>query len=553
MKNLSLLLIALLFATACQSQKTTVNSTSQSIDNSSKPKLIVGIVVDQMRYDYLTRFYSKYSDGGFKRMMNEGFNCKNNHFNYVPTYTGPGHASVYTGTTPKYHGIIGNDWYDKELKKSVYCAGDDSVQSVGTTDKAGQMSPHRMNTTTFTDENRLFTQMQGKTIGIALKDRGAILPAGHTANAAYWFHGKDEGNWISSTFYMTELPKWVFDFNTKKSVASYFKEWNTYYDIATYTESGLDLNTFEGGYKGKETATFPYDLEALKTQNGNYELLKISAYGNNITTDFAIAAIEGEQLGKDNVTDVLALSYSTPDYVGHNFGVNSKEIQDTYIRLDKDLERLFNYLDATVGKNEYTVFLSADHAAVEVPAYLQSNRIPAGYFESSAFKKKINEFVAAKFGASDLIENISNNQIFLNRVKLSEMNLILEDVQQIIANEVINYEHIDKVYTGNTLANTSFSSGIEVLLQNGYHQKRSGDVIYVLEPSVISYSKTGSTHGSSFNYDTHVPLLFFGKGIKQGSTLQKTSITDIAPTMSALLGIAFPNAAKGQPLEFVLD
>jgi predicted AlkP superfamily pyrophosphatase or phosphodiesterase len=553
MKNLSLLLITLFFATACQSQKTTVNATSQSIDNSSKPKLIVGIVVDQMRYDYLTRFYSKYGDGGFKRMMNEGFNCKNNHFNYVPTYTGPGHASVYTGTTPKYHGIIGNDWYDKELKKSVYCAGDDTVQSVGTTDKAGQMSPHRMNTTTFTDENRLFTQMQGKTIGIALKDRGAILPAGHTANAAYWFHGKDEGNWISSTFYMTELPKWVFDFNTKKSVASYFKEWNTYYDIATYTESGLDLNTFEGGYKGKETATFPYDLEALKTQNGNYELLKISAYGNNITTDFAIAAIEGEQLGKDNVTDVLALSYSTPDYVGHNFGVNSKEIQDTYIRLDKDLERLFNYLDATVGKNEYTVFLSADHAAVEVPAYLQSNRIPAGYFESSAFKKKINEFVAAKFGASDLIENISNNQIFLNRVKLSEMNLILEDVQQIIANEVINYEHIDKVYTGNTLANTSFSSGIEVLLQNGYHQKRSGDVIYVLEPSVISYSKTGSTHGSSFNYDTHVPLLFFGKGIKQGSTLQKTSITDIAPTMSALLGIAFPNAATGQPLEFVLD
>ena len=553
MKNLSFLIIFLLLSTACQSQKATTAQNNSTNMDSSKPKLIVGIVVDQMRYDYLTRFYSKYGEGGFKRMMNEGFNCKNNHFNYVPTYTGPGHTSVYTGTTPKYHGIIGNDWYDKEQKTSVYCAGDDAVQSVGTTDKAGQMSPHRMKTTTFTDENRLFTQMQGKTIGIALKDRGAILPAGHTANAAYWFHGKDEGNWISSTFYMTELPKWVSDFNSKRSVDSYFKTWDTYYDIATYTESGLDLNNFEGGYKGKETATFPYDLKALKEENGNYDLIKLSAYGNNITTDFAIAAIKGEQLGKDNYTDVLAVSYSTPDYIGHNFGVNSKEIQDTYIRLDKDLERLFNYLDTTVGKNEYTVFLSADHAAVEVPAYLQSNRIPAGYFESSAFKKKVNAFVTAKFGASDLIENISNNQIFLNRVKLNEMNLILEDVQQIIANEVITYEHIDKVYTATTLANTSFSSGIEVLLQNGYHQKRSGDVIYVLEPSVISYSKTGSTHGSSFNYDTHVPLLFFGKGIKQGSTLQKTAITDIAPTMSALLGISFPNAATGQPLEFVFD
>jgi predicted AlkP superfamily pyrophosphatase or phosphodiesterase len=553
MKNVPLLLITFLFALACQSQKATTTQTTSANIDTSKPKLIVGIVVDQMRYDYLTRFYSKYGEGGFKRMINEGFNCKNNHFNYVPTYTGPGHASVYTGTTPKYHGVIGNDWYDKEEKKSVYCAGDETVQSVGTTDKAGQMSPHRMKTTSFADENRLFTQMQGKTIGIALKDRGAILPAGHTANAAYWFHGKDEGNWISSTFYMNELPKWVSDFNSKKSVASYFKEWNTYYDIATYTESGSDLNTFEGGYKGKETATFPYDLETLKTQNGNYELIKISAFGNDITTDFAIAAIEGEQLGKDNFTDVLAVSYSTPDYVGHNFGVNSKEIQDTYIRLDKDLERLFKYLDANVGKNQYTVFLSADHAAVEVPAYLQSVKIPAGYFESSAFKKKVNKFVKVKFGAEDLIESISNNQIFLNRVKLNEMNLILEDVQQIIANEIITYEHIDKVYTASTLTNTSFSSGIEVLLQNGYHQKRSGDVIYVLDPSVISYSKTGSTHGSSFNYDTHVPLLFFGKGIKQGSTLERTTIIDIAPTMSALLGIAFPNAATGQPLEFVFE
>lgn len=553
MKNLTLLLFTLLFTLTSQSQKATIaQKTSNSLDN-SKPKLVVGIVVDQMRYDYLTRFYSKYGEGGFKRMLNEGFNCKNNHFNYVPTYTGPGHASVYTGTTPKYHGIIGNDWYDKEQKKSVYCAGDDTVQSVGTQDKAGQMSPHRMKTTSFADENRLFTQMQGKTIGIALKDRGAILPAGHTANAAYWFHGKDEGNWISSTFYMNELPKWVADFNTKKSVATYFKEWNTYYDISTYTESGSDLNTFEGGYKGKETATFPYDLKALKEFNGNYELIKISAFGNSITTDFAIAAIEGEQLGKDNFTDVLAISYSSPDYIGHNFGVNSKEVQDTYIRLDKDLERLFKYLDANVGENQYTVFLSADHAAVEVPAYLQSVKIPAGYFESSAFRKKVNEFVEAKFGATDLIENISNNQIFLNRSKLIEMNLKLEDVQQIIADEVITYKHIDKVYTANTITGSSFSSGIEMLIQNGYHQKRSGDVMYVLDPSVISYSKTGSTHGSSLNYDTHIPLLFFGKGIKQGATLQRTSITDIAPTMSALLGIAFPNASTGQPLEFVLD
>lgn len=555
MKNIiTSILIALFFVSTFQAQQqNSKNKTNKDNTIQTQPKLIVGIIVDQMRYDYLTRFYDKYGDGGFKRMMNEGFNCKNNHFNYVPTYTAPGHTSVFTGTTPKYHGIIGNIWYDKEIKSSVYCAGDDSVESVGTTHAAGKMSPHRMKTTTFTDENRLFTQLRGKTIGIAIKDRGAILPAGHTANAAYWFHGEDEGRWISSTFYMTQLPKWVQDFNNSNQANSYFREWNTLYDIATYTESAPDENTFEGGFKGKETATFPYDLAALKDQNSGFELLKATPYGNSLTTDFALAAIDGEDLGKDEITDVLTLSYSSPDYVGHNFGVSSKEVQDTYIRLDKDLERLFKGLDAKVGKGNYTVFLTADHAAVEVPSYLSSLKIPAGYFNGKEFRKNVNDFLKTSFNADDLVENFSNNQIFLNRAKISEMGLQLHDVQQTIVNEIITYEHIDKAYTGMSMTQASFSAGIEELIQNGYNQKRSGDVIFVYDPSVLSYSSTGSSHGTSFNYDTHVPLLLFGKGVKHGQTLKKTHITDIAPTMSAMLGISFPNGATGQPLEFVLE
>ena len=519
---------------------------------SSNSKLVVGIVVDQMRYDYLTRFYNKYGEGGFKRMVNEGFNCKNNHYNYIPTYTGPGHASIYTGTTPKYHGIISNGWHDKEIKKSVYCVGDDSVQSVGTSSVAGQMSPHRMQTTSFADENRLFTQMRGKTIGISIKDRGAILPAGHTANAAYWFQGKDEGNFITSSFYMNELPKWVQKFNRKKNVESYLKEWNTLYDISTYVESGDDLNNFEGGYKGKETATFPYDLDALKDENGGFDILKVTPFGNSIVADFAIAAIDGEQLGQDNITDVLAVSFSSTDFIGHNFGVNSKEVEDTYLRLDKDLERFFNALDAKVGKGNYTVFLTADHGAVNVPAYLQSVKIPAGYLSSSEAKVKLGDFMKKTFGASDLIENVSNNQIFLNRAKILELELNLETVQKAIVNEIISYKNVDKAYTASSMRDISFDRGIELLLQNGFNQKRSGDVLVVYNPAYISYSKTGSTHGSGLNYDTHVPLLFFGKGIKHGSTFAKTRIVDIAPTISALLGISFPNGATGNPLEFVL-
>lgn len=527
------------------------NATRTVETNSSRPKLVVGIVVDQMRYDYLTRFADRYGEGGFKRMMNEGFNCKNNHFNYVPTSTGPGHASVYTGTTPKYHGIIGNDWYDNVQKASVYCAGDDSMESVGVEGKSGKMSPHRMLTTTFPDENRLFTQMRGKTIGISIKDRGAVLPAGHTGNAAYWFHGEDKGHFITSSYYMQNLPKWVQDFNNSNTVKSYFKPWDTYYDISTYTESGTDLNNFEGGFKGKDQATFPYDLNALKETNGGYSILRTTPYGNTILTDFALAAVKGEDLGKDGYTDVLAISYSSPDYIGHNFGVNSKEIQDTYIRLDRDLERLFNQLDIMVGKGEYTVFLSSDHAAGDVPAYLKSVKIPAGYIDTRLQSQKIRDFMAKEFGDATLIESISNNQIFLNRTKIKEMKLDLEKVQKALVDELITYPDISNAYTANVMNSTQFHHGIEGLLQRGFSQKRSGDVLFVYNAAFISYGITGSTHGSGLNFDTHAPLLFFGKGIKQGSTFQRTEITDIAPTMSALLGISFPSASTGTPLEFV--
>jgi len=556
MKKILPLIVLFIISNLCIAQNN-INSVVQAKNNNteiSNPKLVIGIVVDQMRYDYLTRFYNRYGEGGFKRMINEGFNCKNNYLNYMPTHTAPGHATIYTGTTPKYHGIIANNWYDKVLKNKVYCVSDDSVLSVGTNDVDGKMSPHRMKTTTFADQNRLFTQMRGKTIGISIKDRGAILPSGHTANAAYWLHGKDEGNWITSTFYMNKLPKWVSDFNNSNTAKSYLKNWNTLYSIDTYLESGNDLNTYEKGFKGKSTATFPYDLSVLNKQNNGYDILKSTPYGNSLTADFAIAAIEGEQLGQDTITDILLVSFSSTDYVGHNFGVNSKEIEDTYLRLDKDLERLLNALDTKVGKGNYTLFLTADHGALDVYSYLQNLKIPADYFESKSFKNKLNEFMTNRFGTKDLIETVSANQVFLNHEKITLLKLNLNDVEEAIVNEIINYKNIDKAYTATAMRNATYSEGVERLLQKGYNQKRSGDILFVLDPAVISYyGITGSSHGAGYPYDTHIPLLFFGKGIVHGETLQHTEVTDIAPTISALLGINPPNASIGNPLEFVLD
>lgn len=538
------ILILSIVSLICTAQKKDVKL------NNNNPKLVVGIVVDQMRYDYLTRFESKFGTGGFMRLINDGFNCKNHHFNYVPTYTGPGHASVFTGTSPMNHGIISNYWYDKYSDKSVYCASDDSVKAVGVITEKEKMSPRRMKTTTVADQLRLHTQNKSKVIGVSLKDRGAILPAGHTANAAYWFRGKNDGKFITSTYYNNDLPKWVKKFNT--STKSYLKTWNTVLPINQYIESGADDTNFEEPFEGKNSPVFPYDLKKLSKENGGYDILKATPFGNEMTTDFAIAAIKNEDLGVDNITDFLTLSYSSTDYVGHQFGVNSIEVEDTYIRLDNDLEKLFTYLDTNVGEGKYTIFLTADHGAVNVPNYLKSQGIPAGYFNKKEFKTKVNEGLLTKFKFEGLVKNISNNQIFLDRELIKSYNLNLIDIQEFLAQEIVLYTHIDKAYSAKTLSTSQFVSGVGALVQNGFHQKHSGDVVFVLEPAVISYPEKGSTHGSSFSYDTHVPLMFYGAGIKKGSSLVKTEVIDIAPTISALLGISFPNGCTGKPLEIVL-
>ena len=517
-----------------------------------RPKLVVGIVVDQMRYDYISRFWNGYSEGGFKRLVKEGFNFKNNHYNYAPTSTGPGHASVYTGTTPASHGIIGNDWYDKEIGASVYCAADNTYASVGTASAAGQMSPKQLLTTTISDQLKLHTQSRSKVIAIALKDRGAVLPGGHTADAAYWFHGKEEGSWISSTFYMETLPSWVTQFNSKVP-QQYKKPWDLLKSEKAYIQSGSDKNNYEGAYRGETAAVFPHDLVSLWEANGAYDILKATAYGNSLTADFALAALKGENLGKGVDTDFLAISFSSTDYVGHQFGVNSREIEDTYYRLDLDLERLLKALDAQVGPGNYSLFLTADHAAVQVPSYLKDLKIPSGYFDSKVFKEKLNAYVADQFGSEDLIENISNYQVFLNRDLVAQLDINLREMQEDLAQFILQDSAVERTYTAHQMWGGEYTKGIPYILQNGYNPKRSGDVLFVLKPAVISYSRTGSTHGSPQIYDTHTPLLFYGKGFKRGASYERSEIPDIAPTLAAMLGIAFPNGTTGKPLTQVLE
>lgn len=530
-----------------------LGSLEQAAQQPKQTKLIIGIVIDQMRYDYLTKFADRYGKGGFNRILKDGFSLENAHYNYIPTYTAVGHSSIYTGTTPSEHGIISNNWYDKFLKKSIYCVDDATYKTVGNNSNYGQKSPKRLFTSTITDQLHLAQNMRGKTIGISIKDRSAILPAGHTANAAYWYDGDDYNTWITSTFYMNELPTWVKEFNANNKADEYLNtSWETLYDIKSYTKSRIDDNIFEGKLNGQKAPIFPKKLKELRVKNGNFNLIKTVPAGNTFTADFAKAAIIGENLGKGEYTDFLALSFSSTDYIGHKYGVSAIETEDTYLRLDKDLAGFFKFLDEQVGKNNYTLFLTADHAAVHAPSYLQSLKIPAHYLDMTAFKKFVLKTTQKYFNSIELIENISNYQIFLNKEKLESLGLNVNTVAQKLADEVVNYHEIYKAVTARTLQTTHFSSGILNALQNGYNQKLSGDVLMIPRPATLTRGRKGTSHGSGYSYDTHVPVIFYGKGINQGSSSKKYNITDIAPTIANLLNIEAPNGTNGVVIDEVL-
>jgi len=546
-KNIFFLTLCTILFSGCKIQEI-----KQEIKQ-EKPKLIVGIVIDQMRYDYLTRFSDRYSDNGFNRLLKDGFSLENAHYNYIPTYTAVGHASIYTGTTPDNHGIISNDWYDKFLKKSIYCVSDTTYKTIGNESSTGKKSPARMLTTTVTDQLHLAQNMNGKTIGIAIKDRSAILPAGHTANGAYWFDGGENGQWISSSFYMNKLPEWVLDFNKSGKADDYLKTpWNTLYDINTYTNSAVDENIFEGKFTGETTTAFPHDIPNLRKQNGDFDILKGIPAGNSFTSDFTKAAIIGENLGKGDYTDFLAVSFSSTDYVGHQYGPASKEIEDTYLRLDKDLADLLSFLDKQVGQNNYTVFLTADHAAVHIPSYLQSLKIPAHYLNLKNLKQAALEITKKYFNSIELIENISNYQIFLDKDKIESLGLDRNKVAEKLADEIINFEGIYKAVTAKTLQTTRFTDGVLNSLQNGYNQKFSGDVLLIPYPATLTGGRTGTSHGSGYSYDTHIPVIFYGNGIKKGVSKKRYDIIDIAPTISNLLQIEAPNSSTGKVIGEVL-
>lgn len=511
----------------------------------ARPKLVVGIVVDQMRWDYLYRFYSRYQNGGFKRMLNEGFTCENTDVDYLPTFTAPGHSCVYTGSVPSIHGIAGNDFIVQATGKSMYCTEDSTVNTVGSSSKAGQMSPRNLQASTITDELKLATNFRSKVIGIAIKDRGGILPAGHAADAAYWFDDAS-GNWITSTYYMNDLPAWVKTFNGQKLAEKYLKQdWNTLYPVNTYVQSSPDNSPkYEGKFSGTDAPVFP--IKTSQLYKGNAGMIRSTPYGNSFTLDMAKAAVTNEQLGKNVVTDFLAVSLSSTDYVGHQFGPNAVETEDTYLRLDKDLAAFFTFLDGQVGKGNYTVFLTADHAAAHNPTFLTDHKIPGGNWNEGA--TELNKFLKDKYKADKIVLSLSNYQVnfnykVINDNKLNEEELKADCIKFLQKDPDVLYA-VDM--TKAALANIPAHLRERVI--NGYSKERSGVIQIMLKPGYFSGGRTGTTHGTWAPFDAHIPLVFMGWGVKHGSLARQTHMTDISATVASLLHIQQPNGCIGQPI-----
>lgn len=517
-----------------------------------RPKLVVGIVVDQMRWDYLYRYYDRYQEDGFKRLMNDGFNCQNTFINYLPSFTAPGHSAVYTGSIPSIHGIAANDWLDNVTGRVWYCTEDTTVLPLEGSFMAGKMSPRNLLTTTITDELKLATNARSKVFGISIKDRGSILPAGHMANGAFWFDDST-GNFISSSYYYTQLPQWMRDFNAQRLADTFINEtWNTLYPINTYLQSTEDNSKYEGVLAGEREPVFPHSVK--KGIYGYYNL-RFMPGGNTITFNAAKECIKAEKLGQMGTTDFLCLSFSTTDYIGHNFAPNSIEVEDMYLRLDKELASFLHYLDGKVGAGNYTIFLTADHGGAHNATFMKDRNIPAGADDPAVSSTSLRDAVKAKFGTDQLIRSITNYQVYLNDALIAQKKIDRNEVKQEILNWLNAQTAVAYAADMERLENTSIPQPTKTMMINGYNRKRSGVIQIILEPGWYSgeHGATGTTHGSWNPYDTHIPLIWYGWGIQKGATYSNSYITDISATLAALLHIQMPDGCIGSVIQGVIN
>jgi predicted AlkP superfamily pyrophosphatase or phosphodiesterase len=517
-----------------------------------KPKLVIGIVVEELNYNQLEKFHDKLCENGIKKLINEGTYFKNASYEYLLTQSAPGHATIATGAEPSFHGITSDNWYTPLKNELINCTKDVSVNSVGGSFESGLHSPVNLLVSTFSDELAIATNKKAKVFGVGLKESSAIFSAGHTANAAYWFDNTT-GTWMSSSYYISALPDWVNDFNAMKFSDTYLNStWNLLRPAKDYADCLPDSNSFEIGFNNINY--FPYDLKKLRPGNtfsskNDYSLLRETPFGNSLTTNFAIRLIQKERLGKDDVTDYLSICYSATDYIGHRFGPSSVEMGDAILRLDDDIKNLLTFINDSIGKKNVLIYFTAAHGISEIPAVLEKNRIPSGYFQQNQALQLLRSYLNAIYGEGEWVKGYSERQIFLNRTLIEDARLSLDDVQKKVARFLVQFTGVEAAYPYSAFEANDFGNGNLKRIINNFSPQRSGDVIVILNPGwVEKVNDFVTNYNSPYEYDSHVPLIWYGWTVNRATVTRQVNITDIAATLSTLCKIPYPNACTGEPM-----
>ena len=517
-----------------------------------KPKLVIGIIVEQLRYDLLEKIRSRLGENGIRRLLNEGTYFQNASFQYVLTQSAPGYASISTGAEPSRHGITSDYWYLPLKDELIYCTKDISVNPLGGSFESGLHSPANLLVSTFADELKMASGKKAKVYSVGMKESPVILSAGHAADGAFWFDNIT-GSWMSSTYYGQSLPGWVNDFNASRFSDSYLDNtWNLSRPVADYSDCLPDSNKFETGFNGLNY--FPYDLKKLSTKakgakNRDYSVLRETPFGNTLTTDFAIRLIQKEELGKNDVTDYLSVCYTATDYIGHMFGPSSVEMTDAMFRLDKDIENLLKYVSDSLGKRNVLIYFTSAHGISEIPGVLESNRIPSGYFRQNQALQLLRSYLNAVYGEGNWVRGYQDKQIFLNRTLIEDAKIPLEDMQKKVARFIVQFSGVASAYPLSVFESGDNGNGVLRAIGNDFSPQHSGDVIVTLNSGWIEKEDDYVANSNSpYEYDSHVPLIWYGWSINRATVTRKVNMTDIAPTLSSLCKIPLPNACTGEPM-----
>lgn len=512
---------------------------------SEKPKLIVGITVSGMRYDYLSAYWDTFGDKGFRRMAGMGTYCKNARYDQLITESAVGYAIIGTGTRADAHGIVADYWYERVAGEIRHCVEDPNVRGLTGSDENGHTSPSAMLSRTLSDELRIISQFKSKVIGVSIDPKASVLQSGHTANGAYWYD-PEHGMWTTSSYYIDSLPAWVEELNAKNYKDIYREKiWEPLLPIGEYTASMLDNNPYETGFNGQ--ITFPYNLTKIGdgSRRKDYSVLMTTPFGNTYTKDFAISAIVNEELGLHGVTDWINISFNTTKYLSERFSTWSVEVQDMYLRLDQDIAHLLESLDDQVGLENTLIYLTADQAHADDPGYLAENRVPSGEFNSRATVSLLRSYLNAVYGQGDWVQLYYANQVYLNRRLIEDSRLSLEEVQERVASFLIQFSGVSNALPAYVLERNNFTEGIFHRIQNSYNQKRSGDVIVYLTPGWVEKQNDGVAMLPGFRYDAHVPLIFYGWKVKRATLPERVSPLDIVPTIAYYLELSVPENASG--------